>query len=230
MELLIASDNDRHPTEIAKVMGARLVVAQETQEGRRWDESKIKTLTGSDKLTGRFMRQDFFDFTPQFKLLIAGNHMPSLRNVDEAIKRRFLLVPFTVHIKDPDTGLFEKLKPEWPAILRWMIDGCLEWRKSGLMVPKIVRDASDRYFASEDILSQWLDECVDRNLGVTSTRTRDLFVSWKAWCEIRNLRPGSEKSFSQRMEDKGFDRKQNRAKQSVFEGVGFKASSTPAEG
>jgi putative DNA primase/helicase len=222
MELLIASDNDRHPTEIAKLMGARLVVAQETQEGRRWDESKIKTLTGSDKLTGRFMRQDFFDFTPQFKLLIAGNHMPSLRNVDEAIKRRFLLVPFIVHIDKPDKDLFEKLKSEWPAILRWMIAGCLKWRESGLMVPKIVRDASDKYFASEDILTQWIDEALDRRLDDKTTRTHDLFFSWKTWCEPRNYRPGSEKSFIMRMEDKGFRKKLNNARQAVFEGVAFR--------
>src|SRR5262245_17946065 len=111
METFVASKFDRHPTEIAKLMGARLVVAQETQKGREWDESKIKMLTGGDKLTGRFMRGDFFDFKPTHKLLISGNHKPSLRNVDEAIRRRFLLVPFTVQIPVPerDPELVEKL-------------------------------------------------------------------------------------------------------------------------
>src|ERR1700722_4692796 len=93
----LASNVDRHPTEIAKLMGARLIVAQETQKGRRWDESKIKNLTGGDKLSARFMRGDFFDFKPTHKLLISGNHKPSLRNVDEAIRRRFLC---TVHGAD----------------------------------------------------------------------------------------------------------------------------------
>ena len=223
MELLISSDIDRHPTEIAKLTGARLLVAQETQEGRRWDEAKIKNLTGSDRLTGRFMRQDFFDFTPQFKLLIAGNHMPSLRNVDPAIKRRFLLVPFTVQIKDPDTNLAEKLKVEWPAILRWMITGCLLWRESGLKVPAIVREASDKYFASEDILSQWLDECTDRKLDYTLTRTHDLFVAWTQWCEPRKHYPGTEKGFSMKLTEKGFLNKHNKARQSVFEGIALKS-------
>jgi putative DNA primase/helicase len=137
MELLIASNNERHPTEIAKLLGARLVTAQETTKGRRWDETKIKNLTGGDKLSARFMRQDWFDFVATFKLLIAGNSKPSLRTVDEAIRRRFLLVPFTVQIPkhERDLNLTRKLEPEWPAILRWMIDGCLEWRRSGLMVP-----------------------------------------------------------------------------------------------
>ena len=114
-------NTERHPTDVAKLHGARLVVAQETEKGRRWDETKIKTMTGGDKMTARFMRQDFFDFMPKFKLLIVGNHKPRLDNVDEAMRRRLLLVPFTVQIppdeRDPD--LPRKLKAEWPAILRW---------------------------------------------------------------------------------------------------------------
>ena len=98
MEMFIEFRFERHPTEIAKLMGARLVIAQETQKGRRWDEAKIKNLTGGDRLTARFMRGDFFDFGPTHKLMISGNHKPSLRNVDEAVRRRFLLVPFTVTI------------------------------------------------------------------------------------------------------------------------------------
>jgi putative DNA primase/helicase len=84
MSTFIASKGERHPTDLAKLRGARLVVAQETQEGRQWDEAKIKTLTGGDRQTARFMRQDFFDFEPTFKLFIVGNHKPRLSTVDEA--------------------------------------------------------------------------------------------------------------------------------------------------
>ena len=87
MNTFIASKSERHPTDLAKLCGARLVVAQETQRGRRWDEIKIKALTGGDKLTARFMRQDFFDFTPTFKLFITGNHKPRISSVDEAMRR-----------------------------------------------------------------------------------------------------------------------------------------------
>jgi putative DNA primase/helicase len=114
MEMFLVSNVERHPTEIAKLKGARLVVAHETQKGRRWDEAKIKNLTGGDKITGRFMRGDFFDFKPTHKFMIAGNHKPSFRAVDEAIRRRFLLVPFTVCIPDEDRDpkLADKLKAE----------------------------------------------------------------------------------------------------------------------
>jgi putative DNA primase/helicase len=120
IETFIESHSDKHPTDLAGLRGARLVTAVETEQGRRWAESKIKTLTGGDPVSARFMRQDFFEFTPQFKLLIAGNHKPTLRSVDEAIKRRFNLIPFTVTIpaeeRDPDFAE-KKLQPEWPGIL-----------------------------------------------------------------------------------------------------------------
>jgi P4 family phage/plasmid primase-like protien len=102
MELLLASKNERHPTELARLVGARLVTAHEIAGGRRWDEEKIKLLTGGDKLSVRFMRQDFFDFVPQFKLAVFGNHKPTLCNVDEAIRRRLLLVPFAVTIPEAE--------------------------------------------------------------------------------------------------------------------------------
>jgi hypothetical protein len=105
-------------------MGARLVTAIETEEGRRWAESKIKALTGGDKISARFMRGDFFEFTPAFKLIVVGNHTPHLRHVDEAMRRRLHLIPFNVTIppEERDKNLAEELKAEWPGILQWMIE------------------------------------------------------------------------------------------------------------
>ena len=105
IEAFVASSGDRHPTELAGLRGARLVTAIETEEGRRWAEAKIKALTGGDRIAARFMRQDFFEFDPQFKLLIAGNHRPGLRSVDEFIRRRFHLIPFDVTILEPRTAI-----------------------------------------------------------------------------------------------------------------------------
>ena len=205
MEMFLTAKFDRHPTEIARLKGARLVVAQETQKGRSWDEAKIKNLTGGDRLSARFMRGDFFDFAPTHKLLIAGNTKPSLHNVDEGIRRRFLLVPFTVQIPpaERDLKLTEKLKAEWPAILRWMVDGCLEWQRVGLMVPTIVQQATDNYLADQDTISQWIEDCLDRDPNAF-TPTRLLFISWKAWSEARNMRVGTEKAFAEELADKGY--------------------------
>jgi len=114
MEIFLATPHERHPTELAYLRGARLVIAQEIAKGRRWDEAKIKTLTGGDPISARYMRQDFFEFMPQFKLLIAGNHKPSLSGVDQAMRRRLHLVPFTVTIpaNEVDPHLAAKLRIE----------------------------------------------------------------------------------------------------------------------
>src|SRR5262249_4218667 len=182
MATFIATSSERHPTDLAKLRGARLVVAQETQKGRRWDETKIKALTGGARITARFMRQDFFDFDPTFKLFIVGNHKPRLHTVDEAMRRRLLLVPFTVQIPlaERDPNLLQKLKPERPAILRWCINGCLDWQRVGLAPPAIVQDATAAYFADQDTLQQWLDECTEDGGAAAFTRSAELFASWKS--------------------------------------------------
>jgi putative DNA primase/helicase len=151
---------DRHPTELARLHGARLVTAVETEEGRKWAETRIKTLTGGDRIAARFMRQDFFEFKPQFKLLIAGNHKPILRTVDEAIRRRFIMVPFavTIPVDERDPTLPKRLKAEWPGILQWMIDGCIAWQEQGLAPPAAVIDATLAYLEAQDAFGAWLDE------------------------------------------------------------------------
>jgi putative DNA primase/helicase len=205
----IAAAQERHPSDVAKLHGYRLAVAQETEKGRRWDETKIKTMTGGDKMTARFMRQNFFDFTPKFKLWIVGNHKPRLDNVDEAMRRRLLLVPFQVQIppeeRDPD--LPEKIKAEWPAILRWALDGCMEWQRIGLAPPKIVTDATAEYFADQDITKQWMEDCTQDGGPYAFTPTSQLFSSWKAWCDERNLKPGGSNALSDALVDRGYTRK-----------------------
>jgi putative DNA primase/helicase len=204
IETFTASNVDRHPTELADLRGARLVSAVETEEGRRWAESKIKSLTGGDKISARFMRQDFFEFTPQFKLLIAGNHKPGLRSVDEAIRRRFHLVPFSVIIPaaERDSQLTEKLQREWPGILQWAIDGCLEWQRVGLRPPKAVTAATEAYLEAEDALVTWMDECGERDPSAWQSRTQ-LYASWIGWAEKNGEYAGSRKRFLQNLETRG---------------------------
>jgi P4 family phage/plasmid primase-like protien len=207
-DTFLVTKGERHPTDLAKLRGARLVVAQETAKGRRWDETKIKALTGGDKITARFMRQDFFDFVPTFKLFIVGNHKPRLSSVDEAMRRRMLVVPFTVKIPpdERDPELAEKLwTMERHAILRWCIDGCLEWQRIGLAPPDIVRATTDEYFADQDTIGQWIEDHANPQAGLLAFTTSSvLFASWKTWCEAQNLRPGTEKAFVEALKEKGF--------------------------
>jgi putative DNA primase/helicase len=204
IETFTDSNSERHPTDLAGLRGARLVTAVETEEGRRWAESKIKALTGGDKVAARFMRQDFFEFVPQFKLLIAGNHKPGLRSVDEAIGRRLHLVPFAVTIPpaERDAELPEKLKNEMPGILAWMIQGCLDWQKLGLTPPEAVTVATGEYLAAEDGIAAWIDECCLWDPGAWE-RTSDFFASWSAWAERAREYVGSQKRFYDRLETRG---------------------------
>ena len=167
-ELLLASKHDRHPTELAGLVGCRLVTATETEGGRRWAEAKIKLLTGGDEVSARFMGMDFFSFTPRFKLVWSGNAKPTLNRVDEAIRRRLNLVPFTVTIPrtERDPELTEKLRAEWPGVLQWAIDGCAEWQEFGLAPPKAVTSATDEYLAAQDTVKNWMMECTVEDFTV----------------------------------------------------------------
>jgi P4 family phage/plasmid primase-like protien len=224
METFTASHTDRHPTELADLRGKRLVTAQETEEGRRWAESRIKALTGGDKIKARFMRQDFFEFAPQFKLLIAGNHKPALRGVDEAVRRRWNLIPFTVTIppSERDEKLVEKLRAEWPGILRWAVDGCLAWQAKGLAPPAAVREATAEYLEAEDAIRQWIEERCDVGVAYGPANASALFASWRTWAEAAGEWAGSQKRFSQALLDRGF-RQQRTAKGMQFLGIELRA-------
>lgn len=212
IETFTASNYSQHPTDLAGLRGARCVTSVETEEGRQWAESRIKQLTGGDIVSARFMRQDFFEYRPDFKIVIAGNHKPSLRSVDEAIRRRFHMIPFAVTIppEERDHGLTEALKAEWPGILQWAIDGCLEWRRNGLNPPQAVLDATQAYLEAEDSFSTWLDDCCERKPGVWELGSV-LFASWKGWAERAGESPGSMKRFAQTIEAHGFDAKRTHA-------------------
>src|SRR5208337_1106954 len=197
-DLFLASRNsgERHPCDVAALLGKRLVTAQEIESGARWDTEKLKSLTGSERLTARHMRQDFFEFNPQFKLILVGNHRPGLRSVDPAIRRRFNLVPFTVTIPEAerDQNLCEKLKAEWGGILAWAIEGCLQWQRKGLNAPQKVREATGDYFGAEDALGRWIDECC--NLGIKQQASSNaLFTNWREWAEKAGEYVGSQKNF-----------------------------------
>jgi P4 family phage/plasmid primase-like protien len=224
MDMFMATHGDRHPTDMAGLRGARIVTSIETEQGSRWAESKLKALTGGDKITARFMRQDFFEFTPQFKLLIVGNHKPSIRNVDEAMKRRLHMVPFTVTIPAPkrDKRLPDRLLAERDGILAWSLQGCLEWQRTGLRPPAAVMAATDDYFEAEDAIGRWIDERCVRGPNHAEGSTA-LYTSWKAWAEANGEYAGSMKRFSETLSARRFPKQDTRQARG-FRGIALKGS------
>jgi putative DNA primase/helicase len=219
MDTFTASSGDKHSTDIASLKGARVAAGSETSAGKRWDEQRIKSLTGGERVTARFMRKDNFTFVPQAKLIFIGNHQPELRDVGKAMKRRILMVPFLVTPKQIDMALGEKLRREAPAILAWMIEGCLAWQRDGLAAPAVVRAATDEYFENEDSYGKWARECVvfDRAGTVTS---QELFQSYQEWAYPKKEVVGSLKRLSQALIAKGWSRWQDpKTRQMGFSGV-----------
>jgi putative DNA primase/helicase len=206
MTTFTASRLEQHPTDLAGLAGARMVTASETEEGHSWAEVRIKQLTGGDPIKARFMRQDFFTYTPSFKLTIVGNHAPNLHNVDEAARRRINIVPFTRTPTNPDKELYEKLVTEWPGILRWMIEGCLDWQINGLVPASAITTATADYFDNQDLFAQWLEEKCDAEPDneFKSATAAQLFKSWSEFAQAAGEEPGSRKGFGMLLQRRGF--------------------------
>jgi putative DNA primase/helicase len=223
MDTFTAAPGDRHPTDLAMLRSSRLVTATETEEGRAWVESRIKQMTGGDPISARLMRQDFLTFTPQFKLTITGNHKPVLRNVDEANRRRFNIAPFLHTPRQPDRELETKLRVEWPGILEWLIDGCLDWQKNGLVRPKVVAEATAEYFEAQDLLTQWRTErCGEK--ATSEAASAALYRDWSTWAHARGEEPGTNKAFSAVLELRHLKKKTSKG--AMFLGLRLLANDT----
>jgi len=229
MDTFVETRGDRHPTDLAGLRGARFVTAIETEQGRRLNESKVKAITGGDKISARFMRQDFFEYTPQFKPVIVGNHKPAIRNIDEAMKRRMHMIPFTVTIPPErrDGRLTEKLLAERDGILAWAVAGCLSWQREGLKPPASVVSATEEYFEAEDALGRWLEERCVREPNAKSL-TAELFTDWKQWAETSGEFIGSQRRFSDLLITRGLEKWRNSVGVRGFQGIGLKHPPMPA--
>jgi putative DNA primase/helicase len=166
------------------------------------------------------MHQNFFTYTPQFTLMIAGNHKPRLRNTDEAMRRRLHMVPFTIKVPDNkrDPDLPDTLKEELPGILQWAIEGCIEWRQIGLNPPSAVVQTTDEYFSAQDPLSGWLeDRCILDPEARTSIA--ELYESYAEYMRTVGEVAEPKERLSSRLEGHGFSRRRGGKGVRGFEGI-----------
>lgn len=205
--VLMASKSERHPEEIARLRGVRCAITSEVDQNARFDEAKFKLMSGGDRLTGRFMRKDTFEFDPCFKITIAGNHRPRITNVDEAMRRRMHLVPFEVTVPPDrrDKMLGEKLKAEYPGILAWAVQGAVEYLRSGLHPPARLIAATDDWFAAEDRLGRMIEDCFvrDPDAKTPTALLYSAYVGWTAQNGEKFTMP--QKDFTAAMHKRGFE-------------------------
>ncbi len=231
-ETLLAKRDNTIPNDIAKLKGARFVSASESDEGRRLDEAKIKDLTGGDTVSARFMRGEWFDFLPEFKLWLGTNHKPIIRGTDRAIWDRIRLVPFAVRIPDEeqDKQLRVKLLAEAPGILAWAIRGCLDWQRDGLGEPQEVRNATAGYRAEMDVLGAFLEDCCVVN-PKAHCAAKDLYAAYQQWCDETGEKAMTQKAVGLRLAERGFDSAQmGKARTRTWLGVGLKTDDDPPQG
>lgn len=211
VETLIARKDRGIPNDLARLKSARFVSATESERGAALAEAFIKTVTGGDRVTARFLHQEFFDFVPQLKLWLATNHRPEIAGGGKAIWKRIRLIPFEVDVEALlgdrlDLNLKEKLLTEAAGILAWAVRGCLAWQKGGLKEPESIRRANAEYEEDEDILGWFLEErtIVEPNVWVAAS---ELYAAFKDWAESHGEDRLSAKAFSQALvERKGIKR------------------------
>ncbi|MWV57434.1 phage/plasmid primase, P4 family [Rathayibacter sp. VKM Ac-2754] len=201
---LAAKHSGAIPNDIARLDGARFVSVMEFENHAAINERLIKQLTGGDMLQARFMRGEFFDFRPQATIWISSNHRPVVKETDDGIWRRFLLVNFPVRIADEDIDrdLGRRLtENELPGVLRWAVEGAVAWQEQGLNPPQSILDATEAYRAESDLFGAFVEEvCV---LGSEESVAKDqLFDTWAEWCQRGRVQAGSKIAFGRKVRER----------------------------
>ena len=216
------------PNDLARLRGARFVFCSEADEGKRLAESVIKDLAGGDTITARFMRGEWFEFKPTFKIWLATNHRPVIRGTDNAIWDRIRLIPFTVSIppeeRIPRSRFMEKIAPELPGILAWLVQGARDWARFGLGTPQGVRKATEGYREDMDILGGFLSECciVSKN---SQAPAKDLYNAYLKWSDANGGRSISQTRFGTSLSERGFSKQRGNGGRIIWIGIGLLVNS-----
>ena len=206
-ETLMARANQSSiPNDIARLKGVRFTAAFETGTNSRLNEGMVKQATGGDRLSARFLHCEFFEFTPEFKIVLSSNHKPRIVGTDHGIWRRVNMIPFDVTIPEPerDKDLPDKLRDELPGVFNWALAGCLEWQRTGLDPPREVRAATADYRGEQDVLGVFIAERCELN-GNSSASASAIYGSYKNWAEATGERPISRRMLGVLLKERGLE-------------------------
>lgn len=214
--------NESVNNDIARLKGARFVSAIEMEEGKRMAESLIKSMTGGDKLVTRFLYGEFFEYVPQFKVFLAVNHRPDIRDTTHSIWRRIRVMEFTNTFteQERDKNFPAKIMAtEMPGILAWAVQGCLLWQQEGIVAPDKVRESTEAYREDMDSFSHFFTECCVARDGARVTN-KMLRAKYDEWCAENGEWSLKQRPFSQKLQERGFERR-NSAPNGAAEWHGF---------
>jgi len=204
-DTFLSKRGEHIPNDIARMRGARFVTAIEAGEGRGFNEELLKRLTGRDKVTARFLRQEFFDFYPTCKLWLATNHKPTVKEFSPAYWGRIRLIPFKLIIPEEERiRHYENiLLEEREGIFNWILKGYQRWREEGLKVPEEIKEATAQYRDQMDVMAEFIeDRCIENRLAQATTKK--LYGAYKDWCEENKERDINKRAFGRRLEERGY--------------------------
>jgi putative DNA primase/helicase len=191
--------------DLASLRGKRFVTSIEANPGDRLDEAVIKTVTGGDPITARFLHREFFTYRPTYKVFLAVNDRPSILGSSKGTWRRIRLIPFGVEIPDhqQDPHFLQKLRPEAEGILAWAVKGCEKWREPGLAPPTDVKEATEEYRKEMDVVGAFLDECCVEESG-TEVTAKDLYSEYRAWSDRNGERVLTQRNLGLVLKQRGY--------------------------
>jgi len=227
-ETILAKRYQGVGNDVAALKGARFVATAEVEQGRALAESKVKSLTGSDTVTARFLYAEPFSFKPEFKLWLSTNNKPVIRGTDDAIWDRIRLIPFTQRFEGAaaDPRLPEKLRAEAAGVLAWMVQGCVQWQRDGLGEPDKVVAATEGYRVEMDALAAFIDEdCIVR--PDTWCKFSDLYAAYTRWCEESNEHPEKKRRFADSLTERGFAAAKGTKNVAIRQGIALRSDDEP---
>lgn len=224
-ETFDANKRSESTNDLAALRGKRIVTVIETEDGRRLAEARVKSVTGQDLITCRFLYGEFFSYRPTYKIWIAMNHLPSIRGTDKGIWRRIQLIPFNQDFSGrEDKTLGATLHGELDGILQWALEGLRQWWQRGLDTPEIVKKATDKYRAESDQIGRWITDSMVQVSNVSAT-VAQAYQNYKAWCESNGETAMTQSKLSRVLIDKGVDQAHVR-NQRTWIGLGIRSEDT----